>query len=310
MRTLLALCLTMLSWLSLQNQAHACKCMPPDLGRSYDNADHVVHVRIDAQLPSSSTARRYLARLVDDDYKGCLEAGRRVVIETGLDSASCGMELTRGAYLLHGSSARRTFGLLTLHVGTCDANARWADVSPEHLAFLNSRFVCCGDSCACNDGNPSVNCFVDPCQVATCDVAGASCRSNYCGGCNAEWYDASGARVCLGTTPSACNYDDPQRRYVAKSPEACKAVRFACGESEQQFFDACGCGCEASAQSACRVGGCSGQLCVGPGEPDITTCQWRDEYACYRGAECTLQSNGRCGFTQTPELISCLERSR
>ncbi|XP_059142282.1 uncharacterized protein LOC131929914 [Physella acuta] len=36
-----------------------------------------------------------------------------------------------------------------------------------------------------------VNCFVDPCMFAQCSVAGAVCRSNYCGGCNAEWYVGS-----------------------------------------------------------------------------------------------------------------------
>jgi hypothetical protein len=42
-----------------------------------------------------------------------------------------------------------------------------------------------------------VECFADPCSVSTCDADGAVCRSNYCGGCNAEWTDADGDRVCL-----------------------------------------------------------------------------------------------------------------
>lgn len=57
---------------------------------------------------------------------------------------------------------------------------------------------------------------------------------------------------------------------------------------------------------ACMVGGCSGQLCVAPGDDAVTTCEWRDEYACYQTAECTLQANGECGWTQTDELTECL----
>ena len=56
----------------------------------------------------------------------------------------------------------------------------------------------------------------------------------------------------------------------------------------------------------CRKTGCSGQVCSD--EDVTTTCEWRPEYACYRNARCERQSNGKCGFTQTPELAACLAR--
>lgn len=57
----------------------------------------------------------------------------------------------------------------------------------------------------------------------------------------------------------------------------------------------------------CVVAGCSGQLCIDPAtDPGITTCEWRDEYACYREATCARQDTGRCGWTLTPELEACL----
>lgn len=60
---------------------------------------------------------------------------------------------------------------------------------------------------------------------------------------------------------------------------------------------------------ACYRGGCSGQLCGDKSIQDIaTTCEWREEYACY--AEpigiCERQLDGQCGWTQTEELNSCL----
>jgi eight-cysteine-cluster-containing protein len=54
----------------------------------------------------------------------------------------------------------------------------------------------------------------------------------------------------------------------------------------------------------CVVSGCSGQICAS--EPMVSTCEWREEYACYQTAECTVQADGQCGWTQTPELTSCL----
>jgi hypothetical protein len=57
---------------------------------------------------------------------------------------------------------------------------------------------------------------------------------------------------------------------------------------------------------ACYVGGCSAQVCSD--QPDaITTCEWRPEYACYQTATCARQADGQCGWTQTEQLMACLE---
>ncbi len=58
-------------------------------------------------------------------------------------------------------------------------------------------------------------------------------------------------------------------------------------------------------QPTCFVGGCSGQLCsdqLGA----VSTCEYKQEYACYKTATCERQPNGQCGWTQTVELTSCL----
>ena len=64
---------------------------------------------------------------------------------------------------------------------------------------------------------------------------------------------------------------------------------------------------DAGSGLACTRAGCSGQLCAAVGEEVNSDCDWREEYACYAAAECTAQSDGLCGWTQTPELRSCLE---
>jgi hypothetical protein len=60
------------------------------------------------------------------------------------------------------------------------------------------------------------------------------------------------------------------------------------------------------AMKPCLKTGCSSQVCSDKNV--ITTCEWRPEYACYQKAVCERQSNGNCGFTQTPELAACLSR--
>jgi len=54
--------------------------------------------------------------------------------------------------------------------------------------------------CECNEcakGVPFVQCFAQPCsfQETECKEA-ASCSDDYCGGCNAHYFDAAGNEIC------------------------------------------------------------------------------------------------------------------
>jgi hypothetical protein len=250
-------------------------------------------------------AMRYVVRLVDDDYKGGMQAGRWAVVRTPADSAMCGVALERGQeYLLQARAAGRLFKLPILDIGLCDSHARWQDLTPEQQSFLDSRQLCDEDECVCADGSQPVNCFVDPCEVSSCDVEGATCTANYCGGCHAEWYDEDGARVCEQQPEGqvACTRDEPGRDYLLMDPATCATARFACADGLRPFFNECGCGCE----TACEPAGCSGQVCAPAGSEIVTTCEWRAEYACYRDAACEMQADGSCGWTDTSELAACL----
>ena len=57
----------------------------------------------------------------------------------------------------------------------------------------------------------------------------------------------------------------------------------------------------------CRPSGCSGQICSD--KSMISTCEFRPSYACYRGATCTRQANGMCGWTMTDSLKDCLAKA-
>lgn len=60
------------------------------------------------------------------------------------------------------------------------------------------------------------------------------------------------------------------------------------------------------APKACVKGGCSGQICSD--NPDlITTCEYREVYACYQTAKCERQASGECGWTETAELKMCID---
>jgi eight-cysteine-cluster-containing protein len=94
-----------------------------------------------------------------------------------------------------------------------------------------------------------------------------------------------------------------------------KVIVFYCGNCNDQltnqilssFTD------EQNLQSSseCKPGGCSGQVCEdASAEPIYTTCEYKAEYACYKTATCERQADGKCGWTQTSELTSCLENAK
>ena len=56
-------------------------------------------------------------------------------------------------------------------------------------------FIYVSDS-PCPAGVPVARCLVDPCSVSSCESnSKAKCKANYCGGCNAEWFDGQGLPV-------------------------------------------------------------------------------------------------------------------
>lgn len=56
--------------------------------------------------------------------------------------------------------------------------------------------------------------------------------------------------------------------------------------------------------SSCRITGCSGQICS---DTDVvTTCEFKEEYSCYKKAICERQVGGECGWTKTTEFQACI----
>ena len=60
-------------------------------------------------------------------------------------------------------------------------------------------------------------------------------------------------------------------------------------------------------QDGCIVGGCNGEVCSD--KQVASPCVYKPEFECYKNATCERQGNGSCGWTSTPELISCLGAS-
>ncbi|MDB5204518.1 MAG: hypothetical protein JWP09_546 [Candidatus Taylorbacteria bacterium] len=62
-------------------------------------------------------------------------------------------------------------------------------------------------------------------------------------------------------------------------------------------------------QGACYVGGCSSEVCSDQ-KGIVSTCIYREEYACYKTATCERQTNGNCGWTETTALTTCINNAK
>lgn len=230
------------AWWLQTAEASACTCVMPTLDGGYGGADHVIHAKVLRREGDVEQDSVYTVLLLEPAFKGCLGEGDEVRVATAPALETCGVPMPIDAdlvlFALDGEGGEAGM----LRVSLCGGSAPWSTLTAAQQDDLRGREVCCGDACACANGEPEVQCFVDPCSVSSCDAKGARCTADYCGGCHARWYDAKGARVCA--PPPSCEDD---RRYFAKSREACKAVRFACAEDEAMFIDDCGCGCAKAA---------------------------------------------------------------
>ncbi|MFH0971793.1 MAG: hypothetical protein V1835_04470 [Candidatus Micrarchaeota archaeon] len=65
---------------------------------------------------------------------------------------------------------------------------------------------------------------------------------------------------------------------------------------------------ECAKDSDCHVGGCSGTVCSSDANA-ITTCEWKEEYACYKQISCGCNL-GQCGWEKTPLFEQCMQNAR
>jgi hypothetical protein len=67
---------------------------------------------------------------------------------------------------------------------------------------------------------------------------------------------------------------------------------------------------ETAARNPCKRAGCSGELCVSvDSDQQMTPCNWQMYFQCYDDAECAVQEDGSCGWTETEELRECIDNA-
>jgi eight-cysteine-cluster-containing protein len=294
--------------LSHGSVAEACSCLPSTVESSYHQSSDVAAVT--PLLGYRHGAERWYLARVSEVYKGCTEANDLVLLATPSSSASCGGQLEIGVkYLINAQRSGSVLGVAKLAFGSCQYNLPTGELDAHDREFLAGRSVCCGDECACVDGSALVQCFANPCDVTPACNDEALCEANYCGGCNAEFYDESGYAACQPAGECHTDADCMAGEWCRQAPESepgeptyeCVPFVAAGGSCEgftlPWFFERCAPGlvCDtpdfvADAPGTCRAP-CSslsdcpdGEYCASDG-----TCD--SDGQCEITADCTLDGN-------------------
>eukprot|EP00058_Branchiostoma_floridae_P017471 XP_002602959.1 hypothetical protein BRAFLDRAFT_105864 [Branchiostoma floridae] len=138
-------------------------------------------------------------------------------------------------------------------------------------------------SAGCPNGQPLVNCVVDPCTVTTCPgTPDAECVANYCGGCHADFFNSDGElALCPKEQPVYnCLVDPCEGKTCPGTPDA-QCVANYCGGCNAEFYT-CGCvpACCGGHNQPCDTGlphaseddcACQGDLVCCANEDDFRT---------------------------------------
>jgi hypothetical protein len=184
--------------LAAPTAAFACSCMPTSVETAWNGGGDLVTVHVTGS--KTRGGMRYFLGEVSGVYQGCSADREMVVLSTNKSGAACGGAIlgVGSEYLVETYPTGRVIkGLYReLSYNLCGVNKVVDTVTPDEWDFLNSRWVSCPTTgegyCVMDD---LWECFVDPCEVAP-ECPDGECVSNYCGACDAEFYDWFGAPVC------------------------------------------------------------------------------------------------------------------
>jgi hypothetical protein len=159
----------------------------------------------------------------------------------------------------------------------------------------------------CPEGQHCVN---DPSDACDPELGGADCGGvcvlddPECEPVTCELFCENGFATDDDGCP-VCGCADPE-------PDDCQPVLCAlfCEhgfETDENGCEVCSCVEPDPEPEPCHVGGCNGELCVGPDDPDVSICIALPWSHCFNQTSCgNFGPDGQCGWEQTDEFAECM----
>ena len=177
-------------------------------------------------------------------------------------------------------------------------------VSCEGGKHRYARFECCGVAGPTCEPGTTWDSELTACCPDAIFVSDCLCPTGW-DYASEEVTDDSGCLLGYGCgcTPHPCSDDMPIMCDMV--PPQCDdgqvvAAKNGCYECVDP--DTCG-----APQAECVVSGCSGQICAP--EMQMSTCEWKPEYACLSLTTCGASADGICGWDMNDAYLACLEEA-
>lgn len=209
---------------------------------------------------------------------------------------------------------------------TCDDDEYCAYEPGDHCGFADAGSTCeprpefCPEIfapvCGCDGETYGNSC--DAAAAGTGVMHDGECAppppGGFCGGiANIQCPDG---QVCVQNPDSNCDPNlggaDCGGICVLDEPEEeCGEVLCAlfCEngfQTDENGCEICECADEPELEP-CHIGGCNGELCVGPDGPDVSICIALPEAACFPLSTCGNNGpNGECGWEMNDEFVECM----
>mmetsp|Transcript_684 Transcript_684/g.1418 ORF Transcript_684/g.1418 Transcript_684/m.1418 type:complete len:225 (-) Transcript_684:982-1656(-) len=133
----------------------------------------------------------YLVKVMST-FKGCPPTRKRVILELPCydNALTIGVE-----YIVFGDLQSQPLRH-NLHYQTNGCDGVYP-TEPSSIEYANQRrnMEVCPTDGTCLNGEEQYFCIDDPCRAAPPCPLASSCRSSYCGGCNASFFDTQGILV-------------------------------------------------------------------------------------------------------------------
>jgi Tissue inhibitor of metalloproteinase len=208
----------------------ACKCKAPTAQSALDTSEAVFRGTVVWRIKEDDEFNDKFVVRVGRKFKGCnMASSDRVVVETGSNSANCGVDLKEAINYVFSSSGptlvtpadnlgNHTKITQVWTVNSCNYNREWTMVPEEDKKVFRSYKEACGpircktgrdcpsthycdtETCVpydgkCPDGIMMPVCAGDPCLMAK-PCTEAKCYPSFCSRCFPVFVDANGTRVC------------------------------------------------------------------------------------------------------------------
>jgi len=176
-------------------------------------------------------------------------------------------------------------------VGRTGPNCEFAECPAMLLGFSKASLITVGEKLKFNDGL----------IVALVEINDSRCKP----GVVCVWAGELSVKLSVQGGNTGVESQNINLGALSQKEITINNYRFVLNDTTEALANITVSKTSVTSATPCYVGGCSGEICSDKKDM-ISPCIYNSTFACYKSASCARQDNGKCGWTQTPQLTACM----